>query len=198
MTQVTGTITKVVPGEPVHNDYGVLNVYYLDIDTPGGGLQNANLRAKTYEPQVGESITVEVRAGQHGPLLKRVTDFDGNRPASGAPSSNGPRPRRDSDPQRSGRIERQHSQEMALRYLIAKGIELDTDLDALDKVRQVTDWFQDDLENWDRSTGVPSPPVPPSQGAHEGTDSAPPLTDTAESVQADKTLLSDDGEGLPF
>ena len=43
---------------------------------------------------------------------------------------------------RNGSIVRQHSQEMALRYLIGQGKPF-----ALDDVKEMTDWFVEDVEN---------------------------------------------------
>ncbi len=73
-----------------------------------------------------------------------------------APAARSPAPIRNGNDDRSNRIERQHSQEMAIRYAALKGL---TTIDSND-LRTLIDWFQRDIGHVPASKAPPPTPQP--------------------------------------
>jgi hypothetical protein len=94
--------------------------------------------------------------------------------AAARPPTNGKTWMRQADPDRSARIERQHSQEMALRYfnVTNKGGELDTN-----KLREMISWFQRDISRSPEKTAPVQPEPEPCVLTEPTMDDEPPSQD---------------------
>ena len=68
---------------------------------------------------------------------------------------------------RSNRIERQHSQEMAIRYAAYSGLKLKTD-----ELRSLIDWFQRDIGRSPENPVKPEP-LQQAEGFREDDDEPP-------------------------
>jgi hypothetical protein len=86
-------------------------------------------------------------------------------PQSSPYQQSAPKDPRGNGEDRSSRIERQHSQEMAIRYCVLKK------LDAIDdeSLRKLIDWFQKDVGHVPNNK-TPPPTPPPQSGSSEGPD----------------------------
>ena len=173
---IIGKITKVGTGK---DDKHGNSVYYLDIDSEPK-VERGYLAAKTFEPRVGEEITVEVRAGQYGPILKRIV------PEGGGGQSRGGGGRRDVN----GRsIERQVALKVAgelwaswVREREIQGVDL------TGSVLRTAQRFDDFL----------------AASARPGVDGPPPSAESTTAERADsggspkQETLVGDGEDIPF
>jgi pyruvate-formate lyase-activating enzyme len=77
----------------------------------------------------GGEYRIEYETGQYGNDLKEINPLS-------------ERENQTKDKNTNNSIVRQHSQEMSLRFLIAQGKSF-----SLDDVKEMTDWFQEDVEN---------------------------------------------------
>lgn len=171
MSTVTGTITKVERRESPDRNNNI--VYFLDVDTPQGKINRGYLAAKTYEPRQGEQITVEVRKGQYGPMLKRVVEQQTSSSQGGRPPDQRFAGRRDAN----GRsIERQVALKAAVEYANNSGREV-----PISAVLDFAQEFDDFLANSAR-------PVSPDPHADQA------AAKRADSGSQDLT----DPQGIPF
>lgn len=121
---VSATKKKDLPGGGNKRPTVVWTMRVMD---PQGEFHDVEM-LRPQEPTVGESIEGHIETNEYGKKLVRDQ-------ASGWSGGGGKSP----DQQRS--IVRQHSQEMALRYLAAKNVQ-SFSLD--DDFRKVIQWFADD------------------------------------------------------
>lgn len=159
------TPTAVKPlGERPNPHGGTLATFACDFKDAA-----ENLRTNVYwarkagnDPQVGSAYYGELTDGEKGPrFFTRTPPPDGSAPlpsVSQAPSqpsgdSGGFTPQNNNSP-RDNAIQRQHSQEMALRLIDATGDARDLDLtdeiltrEYLKVVRKLTDYFQRDIDH---------------------------------------------------
>lgn len=147
-------IEKVTGSEEWEGQFGPMISYNIVLENVGDA--QLNQKPSTPAPEPGQVIFGDIQPSKGGfpPRLKKAqTDF---RPAAGpGPAQNGgPSP-----DEREKRIVRQHSQEMAIRFLDAKG----TDEFGFLEVQKLTDAFEAD------AFGQTSPASPsPSQGERSG------------------------------
>ena len=132
----TFEITKVDP-EPQEwtGKFGPMHSYKVVAAKPEGGYEDYEVNRKpTSGPPPLGPVEAEIipSKGDYPDKLKLVQQ-GGSGGFSGRPD----------DPERRRRIERQHSQEMALRLL---ALATDRDEVTYAEVKEVTDWFQKDLE----------------------------------------------------
>lgn len=155
MTDQTYTVDKIV-GEPRPWDskYGPMLSYKLQIT--GGGLEGAvvelSQKPTTSAPGIGDTLTGSIQPAQDErfPAKFRKAQQAGGFGGGGG----GPRPE---DPVRQRRIVRQHSQEMAIRFLAACGCMAEMDpADPKDEagtkaylatVKRLADFFDGDVES---------------------------------------------------
>lgn len=71
---VTATITAV--NATGRQDRNQNHIYYLNVNTPNGPVENAYFAAKTFEPKVGESFEANIENTDKGPRIRR--DFSEN------------------------------------------------------------------------------------------------------------------------
>lgn len=183
--QLTGTIADVRPGGTVSTQHGDLTAYYLSINS-NPPIPDGYLRAKTYTPQVGEEITVNVdNPAEKGAFLKKVNpQYEGG----GKSGSGGGQP---SNPDREKRIVRQHSQEMALRFLtliFPDGAPRDSEgglaPTAENALSGWIDWFDRDAFSTSARPGLPSKPDTAEPAAANGADNAAASSPAALGVPA--------------
>lgn len=93
--------------------------------------------ATTPLPTVGSTLEGTIEPSDYGPKFKKAGGFTGG-------GGGGPRQR---DPRESAQIQRQHSQEMALRYAAIRAEkEMLPEPFKLEDLRAVIDWFEKDIE----------------------------------------------------
>lgn len=115
--------------------FGAAVVYELTLDA-GNGSGNIEAewftKAATPLPQAGERLEGELSEGKYGKDFKRSQNGSGGFGRS---------------PRDSRRIERQHSQEMAVRAIsVGTGGKVPENIDLRSTIRDWTDWFQADLD----------------------------------------------------
>jgi hypothetical protein len=119
------------PREWTSSHGGTFLSYKVDFTTEDGQLEGGvewNKKPESRAPSVGEQVVGHLEEGNFGPKFK--IDYDATKELGGAPSGSSEartgtgggqgknwQPERERDPERAARILRQHSQEMALRYL---------------------------------------------------------------------------------
>jgi hypothetical protein len=148
-------------------------------DPEAGKTVEWSRRRDAQAPSPGDEVFGHIEAKQYDWGTKYVFKTDQaeqGRPASfkkaGANGAGAPASATQDD--RSRRIERQHSQEMALRYAAFTGA-----TGGLEKIRELTDWFAADLD---------VPQTPPAQDK--------PVTEDVTPARAG-TPISDD-DSVPF
>lgn len=117
---------------------GTFVSYRLNVDQDGTLIQGAELfqKQETPAPKPGDTIDGTIETDEKfGPKIKKAQKFTGG---------GGWRPR---DPKETAAIQRQHSQEMALRYLTVRASQgkLPEDF-KMDQLRTIIDWFQADID----------------------------------------------------
>jgi hypothetical protein len=165
------TVVAVKGQEPWSNDKGQFIGYMLTVRTAEGREVDAKINKKTTSapPAVGETIDANLQPSNNPafpPLLK--ANF------SGAGGQGG------RSPEQTSAIQRQHSQEMALRYAAIRGEkEMLPARFTLTDLRMVIDWFEQDINPANRvktigglpvrnepvKTGAPDVPVEPYEPA---------------------------------
>lgn len=158
-------------------DGKIKNTYYtLDVKRENGLTQEVDHARKQggKEPEPGEQLDVIFEEGKFRPKMKKAPSgsFAGQNssPASSGASKGQGRewtPEAERDPERAARILRQHSQEMALRWL-ALGDELP---EGLDQIGYLIDWFDQDVIKAANQAG--GSPADPQAGAAPPTDASP-------------------------
>lgn len=128
------------------------NAYPLDLKDPTGKVHLAvewSRKLDSKAPTVGDKIAGDIQGGQHGNKLK--VDYDATKELHGGSSGGGGtwsstttrtyQPESQRDPERSARILRQHSQDMALRCYELLGVK---DVD-LNQIFATADQFDGDV-----------------------------------------------------
>jgi hypothetical protein len=181
----TGTkdwkVIAVRSGKTEPNPHGgQFQRFYVDFE----GSPDTYWRRKEGDaPGVGNSYYGTITVGDYGPRFKKEKlpeDFAGT--SSGGSRNLGSKwqPESERDPERSARILRQHSQEMALRYLTVSGFSVDPENRSValeQNVRPIIDWFDADVIQAAQKAGGSLP------HAEAGTASAatPPAAQEAQS-----------------
>lgn len=183
MTTITGyfTLTEVRDGGVVPNPPGgensTLQRWYADFaGADGAAFKDAYwLRQPGSATEVGQSYYGEMEQNKKGYRFRSKTPPpDAQAPANVSPSGNGGVPQQQAAGSKDLKIQRQHSQEMALRVVELVGVPKGLDLnDAEDMaaflngpVRKLTDFFQRDITR--------APQVPGSRPAPQGVDDTAP------------------------
>lgn len=169
---------------------GPMVSYKVDLDGPNGrdGVEWSR-REGSAMPVVGQRVEGEIEQGNYGPKLKVA------RPAGTGFGGGGFRPR---DPKETAAIQRQHSQEMALRFLDAVDLGEAT-LGKTGKqilesvVRPLIDWFQRDIEDGVRLAEQPGYGQPPKTREPVRTGESDVPGDGSEFVHPQESL-----EGTPI
>jgi hypothetical protein len=156
-------VTAVKGSEPWSNDKGQFIGYLLTVRTAEGREIDANINRKptSAPPVVGETIDANLQPSSNPhfpPLLK--ANFSGGGGQGGGRS-----------PEQTAAIQRQHSQEMALRYAAIRAEkELLPEPFKLEDLRKVIDWFEKDIAPSQRTVhGLPVRNEPEKTGAPEPT-----------------------------
>lgn len=178
------TVRSVKPGKTEPNPHGGGNLqkFYVDVVGADGDSYNGVYwrRKEGNDPEVGQSYNGEVTEGKYGPLFRQSKGaFSGSSsPKESTVKKRDWTPEADRDPERSARILRQHSQEMAVRTLTAMGLFSDLGPGAPAKdwahaegwVVRWADFFDADVDKAGKAAlqgaGGPSasPPSPPAPG----------------------------------
>ncbi len=168
--------------------YGPMLSYTLDLDHDGVVERAVELARKpeSRAPEIGELVALDLEDGPYG--TKAKLDFERTKelPQNGVqmrsrkPSphevSSGSKgswtPESERDPERAARILRQHSQEMALRFVAYAGTTGPADFETMwcdDFLKPIIDWFdQDVLQAGKRaSEGTKTGSTPPPETASE-------------------------------
>jgi hypothetical protein len=172
--------------------------YKVDLEDGSGKLARAvewNRKPESRAPQEGEQIAGHLEEGKYSEKFK--LDFEAtkelNQGGTGSQShetSTGAtrsakgnwQPESERDPERAARILRQHSQEMALRYVALTGLDVDPEnrQPALEQiVKPFIDWFDQDVIQTSQAVSSAQGPPPagndgaPSQSASPGSNSSP-------------------------
>lgn len=166
------TIQQVVStGQPWSNDYGTFTPYELVLAGSGAPNVTVQLNRKHQDgavpedkvPKEGEVLYGTIHSTQHGHRFK-AEQRDGAPPAQ---QSNGGKPDEAYWEARNRAIQRQHSQEMALRAIGLTGQTATGDA-LRDAIKQWADWFDNDVRHVQGAAIVeqtaPSPqPTPDEQ-----------------------------------
>jgi hypothetical protein len=148
----TYAVTAAEEKKRVDGKYGPMVVFNLRLKGPDGIEHTAEwfTKATTPLPAPGTSLEGDLEDGQYGKSFKKA------KPANGFGGR---------EPRDSGRIERQHSQEMALRAISTLKL---TEYDSRDGYRRIikewTDWFVADLDNASPNAGGGSSATPQASG----------------------------------
>lgn len=134
--------------------------FYLDLEDPAGNpISDAYLQQKpeTKHPEPGGTLYGNVEEGEYGPRFRkeqRQGNFRGGGQRSSS-SGSASSPLRKSPDDLDRRIVRQHSQEMALRFLTLQGVGSPPSLEDL---KPVIDWF--DADAYSTAIATPQPTTP--------------------------------------
>jgi hypothetical protein len=93
----------------------------------------------------------------------------GQQSSGGSTRGSNPASRSSNGDDRSSRIERQHSQEMAIRYCALKGI----DAPSHEDLRKLIDWFQRDISHTPSAPATQQPEPTPPQSAPDDDEEIP-------------------------
>lgn len=127
----TYTVVDATKKKSVDGKFGPMQVVALRLQNGAEVLATEWFtKASTPLPAAGETLEGDVTEGKYGKEFKKAQGFGGRSPRD------------------SRRIERQHSQEMALRALALLGGELQEDdwVDVRHDIKWWTDWFVTDLD----------------------------------------------------
>jgi hypothetical protein len=129
------TISKVLGSREWNGQHGPMVTYKIELE--GHGPAELNQKPTSPPPQEGQSIFGDLQPGREGfpPKLKKAQQ---NSFGGGGKS-----------PEQQKSIVRQHSQEMALRFLATSSFSPQADNEAnigacLKMVKRLTDWFEKD------------------------------------------------------
>jgi hypothetical protein len=148
----TYAVTAAEEKKRVDGKYGPMVVFNLRLKGPDGIEHTAEwfTKATTPLPAPGTSLEGDLEDGQYGKSFKKA------KPANGFGGR---------EPRDSGRIERQHSQEMALRALAFLGTPTNASPEVLKQtIKAWTDWFVADLDNSSPNAGGGSSATPQASG----------------------------------
>jgi hypothetical protein len=154
----TYAVTAAEEKKRVDGKYGPMVVFNLRLKGPDGIEHTAEwfTKATTPLPAPGTSLEGDLEDGQYGKSFKKA------KPANGFGGR---------EPRDSGRIERQHSQEMAIRLVglsHAYPVEANSAAEYLrvlnGLVKPLTDWFVADLDNASPNAGGGSSATPQASG----------------------------------
>lgn len=127
-------VTRVgAPREWTSQHGGVFLSYLLDVEGADKPVELSQ-KPETPAPTVGQSLDLELSPHPRFEDRLKAKKIQAAFGGGGAP--------RPEDPVRSARILRQHSQEMALRYLVAKGVREFT----WDQLMKLVDAFDADVQ----------------------------------------------------
>lgn len=105
------------------------------------------------------------QAARQRPVASNVTQLSADRVSPRTPANG--------NDDRSNRIERQHSQEMALRYCVLASID-PSDSENRAKLVEIISWFQRDIGRSPQAEAKPAPAPEPETGAlPEGDENEP-------------------------
>lgn len=184
------TVLAVREGKEEPNpNGGMLKKHYVDFE----GARDVYWRRKMPATvEVGQSYFGTISEGTYGPMFKKESPDQAAAPQSSGGSSGGRAwiPESEKDPERSARILRQHSQEMALRVYAKAGFE-GQDLHAY--LRAWTDWFDDDVNRVGEAARTKTPEAPelPDLSEVETALSASGLTPQAAVAKVAAYMLTD-------
>lgn len=131
-------------------DKGWFTSYKVTVNDGSTETAGAELfqRKDSVPPKVGDVIDGTLEPGKYGPKIRKNAKPGG--------FGGGPRQR---DPKETAAIQRQHSQSVAVEYLIFRA-QLDDELPkewlTRDGLRDLIDWFQEDIEYGVRLSQQPS------------------------------------------
>lgn len=183
------TVTMLEREKPWSGDYGAMIDYTVTLKD-SDGKEHAGVvvaqKEKTPPVTVGQTLTGTVEPGKWGPKFKKEQ-------LQGGGGGGGFRPR---DPKETAAIQRQHSQEMALRFMgaidLSAAVEGKSASEVLEQVlKPLISWFQRDID-----AGVNLA----MYGSKEEKRKEPTRTGASDVPAKPEEFvhLPDDGKGTPF
>ena len=147
-------VAKAVrPGKTSENPHGgTLQAFYVDFEKLDGTIEEGVYwrRKEGNTPNVGETYEGEITQGDYGPRFKQSKQGGFSSTTSSGSQNHSQKkwqPEAERDPERSARILRQHSQEMALRMLSLDAVQTSREdfQFNFEDVRKLADQFDKDV-----------------------------------------------------